>query len=122
MSKENILIVLLSFLLVSGCATTQMYEGKARSDSEVAVIIGMNPHDPLIPKGWASYVIRVDGKDTPDLGAKIAVIPGEHTLEVYCMAPGLPQRQSIITRTFEAGAKYGIGVPRDKDTCSVFKR
>jgi hypothetical protein len=109
---------------LSGClfTPTKMYEGAELSDDDVAIIIGMNPKDPLIPKGWGAYITTVDGKATPDKGARIAVLPGEHALKVNCYAPGLESRFHFVTQTFEAGATYGIGVPHDSDECLIYKK
>ncbi|MFC1588922.1 hypothetical protein ACFL3P_01475 [Pseudomonadota bacterium] len=120
--KFKFTALLVLSLALTGClSATKMYDGNELSDSKIAIIKGMNPSDPTIPKGWSAFVDSVDGIETPDNGAHIAILPGEHTLKVTCSAAGSPPKSHTLTEKFPAGSKYVIATSAETDKCHLVR-
>jgi hypothetical protein len=69
-------------VLLSGCGTTQVYEGQQLPRSEVAVIIGDSKLNFITPMNV--IIRRVDGKTVSVGSNKVEILPGPHDLEVQC--------------------------------------
>lgn len=111
-------IITVVFFLV-GCAADRAYDGPGRPRDQVAIFIGMNPADPLIPSGWASLIKKVDGQPVLGSGAKVEVLAGKRELEIYCSCPGgAPSTQKFIVEV-EAGGEYKIGVKPITNECQI---
>ena len=124
MIKIKTIVISSCLVVLAACATTErMYDGPARSRSEVALFTGMNPADPLIAaEGWASQIKSVDGRPVSGSGTKVEVLPGRHELVVYCKRPGARPTTDKYTVTVEAGAVYAIGVKPRTNKCQFTNR
>ena len=64
-------------------------------------------------------ITKVDDKEIEG-GYKVAVLPGERKLDVYCyMASPHGEATRTIEKNFEAGQKYDIAMGYVGDTCLV---
>lgn len=122
MKNRHIIVVATLGLLIIGCAADRAYEGPGRPRNEVAIFIGMNPVDPLIPKGWASLIKKVDGNPVQGSGAKVEVLAGKRELEIYCSRPGGAPSTQKVTVEVEAGGEYTIGVKPVINECQINNR
>ncbi|MEE8083668.1 MAG: hypothetical protein V3T46_00445 [Alphaproteobacteria bacterium] len=80
-----IFLVLVLALMLSGCAT-KAYEGPDLPRSEIAVLLGHEHGDvviPLLGHKHRTSVIEIDGKKRSAARHEIHILPGQHTARVH---------------------------------------
>jgi len=113
MTSIRLLLLSVALLSLTACGATiyKLYEGEARSDSEVATIIK------------DGYHIRVDGEviAPKTLGDKIIkVLPGKHKIDsVYTKGMSLDWHWYEMEATLEAGKIYTVNRRRFYYTSST---
>jgi len=114
MKKIFVFLALLLFV-ITGCATNRLYEGEARTDSEVARIAGM---DALSPSnlGISAKIIEINGKPVEGSQSDIELLPGTYTLKMICGQYGLEEEPVIVKQEFKAGDRYLLGILFDPKT------
>lgn len=104
------LLIFIAIAASSGCYSGKAYEGKARPESDIAIIFGRNP---LF--GPAMLVHQLDNQAPfyPSL-ARVEVLPGKHTVYIMYMShSSLPPNEIralpvVAVLETEAGHKYQI--------------
>jgi len=103
-------------LLSGGCALraspVQMYEGALLPKEQVGIVRSACKTGP----GLTIMIVRIDGKDIPNVCADFALLPGDHTLELS--AKRLAPR--IDTPMIRSGSMMGappspIGATEDEE-------
>lgn len=102
-------VVFVVLVIVSGCASTRLYEGQPRSGNEVVRITGMSGLDPL-GGNISSLVCKFDGKDIDGCVVNIEFLPGLHRLELLTKRYGVVQGTRVVEQEFGAGERYLLGV------------
>jgi hypothetical protein len=101
--RSSSTLVILMGLWALGCALgpgpKQMYEGPPRSKEQVGIL----RNGCAVETGLSIMVMQIDGKNVPDPCADLALLPGDHQLEVG--AKQLVPR--LQTGTMRSGAVLG---------------
>lgn len=99
-----VFIVAIAFL--SGCASSQAYEGEKLPPEKVALIKGSSHIF-----GTAASITAIDGKDMRWTSGEIQALPGDHELDVHLMS-GVYMFYSYakakVSFTAEAGHVYRV--------------
>lgn len=124
MINARIAVLGLGVLALTACATTEaMYDGPERNPSEVALLIGSNPPDPMVAASVSFAQIKsVDGRRVSGSGTRVEVLPGQHDIVAYCKRPGANPTSDTYTVTVEAGMEYVVSVEPGTGKCRFTER
>ncbi len=119
----KLFVLVIFFILVTGCITQRIYEGEERNSEELSVILSATHNSLFGALRWGGtlHILRVDETDLTTFPCCLfEVLPGKHTIYVglYHDSGPMPfywySNKSTITFDTEAGKKY-IVYYRSKD-------
>ena len=99
----KISILGVTLLLLVSCATTQLYEGPKRPDSEVVIIKSAGSTE------YSVVVCQIDGENLSPCKSEIEILPGEHTLKLELVKSEATFQTSYNKKLFRAGDRYLMG-------------
>lgn len=114
--KSILLILIVSALsFISGCVSTQLYEGPSRPSEEIVRITGMSGLDP-IGGHTSALVCGIDDKDIEGCAVKVEFLPGKHKLRLKTKSYGVEQSTIDVEQEFMAGDRYLLGIGFSRET------
>ncbi len=103
------IVLFITVLFLGACANYQVYEGEKLPSSETVIVRGMSSTD-ISAGGYAAKICAVDNVRVSPCKPFVEFLPGEKTLELVATNLGIFSEKKIITKKFEAGDRYRLGI------------